>query len=219
MHYTKHTISSFIYHAGIVLKNGRDVDAIRNAVNEYGYGEVEIDRGDRLLSELREVAHQQHIAKCDKHENYVRKQALQAKIHKSYMKYVKLARIGFADDVKARKALLLDGARGRVYNLWLFQVSAFCSIMLDNNEGYLSVMGKYGVAKYEIEYLRTQLTELTQLSDKCLESVGEVQSLTAKRQKLIIQMQNYISNFIKVARIALEASPQMLEALGVRVKS
>jgi len=219
MHYTKHTISSFIHQADVLVKNSREVDAIRSAVNKYGYGKSEIDKGDRLLAELRRVTMQQHVAKSEKVQNYKLKQILQAKIHKTYMKYVKLARIGFSEDIMARKALLLDGARGRVYSVWVFQVSSFCSIMLDEEKHYLTVMRRFGIEKADFEVLKEQLQELSYLSDKCLESVGELRKLTAQRQKKVIEVQHYVSDFVKIARIALEYSPQLLESLGVSVRS
>ena len=219
MHYTKHTISSFIYHADIMVKNSRDVDAIRNAVGQYGYGEPEMDKGNRLLADLRQVTLKQHSAKSEKAKNFSRKQHLQMKIHKVYMKYLTIARIAFADDVKARRALVLDGVRGRRYNMWVFQVGSFCSIMLENDDDYLAVIRKYGISKNDIEQLKAQLAELNILSDRCLKSVGEVRKLTALRQQKVIEMQHYVSDFLKIARIALECTPQLLESLGVSVKS
>lgn len=219
MHYTKHTITSFIHQADVIVKNTYDVNDIRTAVNKYGYGESEIDEGKRLVAELRNVAMQQHMAKSEKAKNYKRKRALQAQVHKDYMKYVKIARIAFADDVKARKALVLDGARGRVYNEWLFQVSSFCSIMLENEEGYVKRIAKYGVSKEDIKTLKDRLVKLNRISDMCLKSVGEVRKLTAERQQKVLEMQRYVSDLLKIARIALEYSPQLLECLGLGVKN
>jgi len=219
MHYTKHSITSFIYHADLLVKNSMEVDDIRNAINKYGYGKSEIDRGNHLISELRSATMRQHMAKSEKVKNYKRKQELQMQVHKAYMKYVKIARIAFSDDVKARKALLLGGARGRVYNMWFAQVKTFCSIMLENGDEYPAVMARYGIGKEEIVRLNEQLGELNKLTDLCLKSVGEVRKLTDRRQKMVIETQHYLSDFLKIARIALEYSPQLLESLGVSVKS
>ncbi|MCU4176120.1 hypothetical protein [Carboxylicivirga sp. N1Y90] len=219
MHYTKHTITSFIHQADTIVKNGKQVDAIRNAVVKYGYDEQQMSAGEILVKELREIQIAQHEAKSEKVRNYKRKQNLQAQVHKLYMKYVKLGRIAFVNDVRARKALVLDGGRERTYNEWLYQVTAFCSIMLGNDNDYLEVMARFGVTKLDFEDLKKQLKELNKVSDLCLKSMGEVRELTAQRKRKVLEMQQYVSDFLKVARIALEYSPKLLESLGVAVKS
>lgn len=219
MHYTKQTITSFIHQAGILVHNSKNVDDIKNAVMQYGYDERRLDDGEEVFSMLKEVAFKQHQAKSDKVEKFKKKQDLQMAIHKLYMKYLKIARIAFAEDFKARNVLILDGSRERTYKEWYFQVSVFCSIMLKNDDGYQDKMAQFGIASEKIEDLRRQLVVLNELNDECLKSAAELKRLTALRKKMVIKMQNYVSDFIKIARIALEHSPKALQSLGVNVKS
>nr|WP_319398087.1 hypothetical protein [uncultured Carboxylicivirga sp.] len=219
MHYTKQTITSFIHQAGILVHNSKNIDDIRNAVMQYGYDERRLDDGEQVFNVLKDVSFKQHQAKSVKVEQFKKKQDLQAKIHKEYMKYLKIARIAFAEDFKARNVLILDGSRERTYNEWYFQVSVFCSIMLKNDDGYQERMAQYGISSEQIEGLRQQLVVLNELNEECLKSAAELKRLTALRKKMVIKMQNYVSDFIKIARIALEHSPKALQSLGVSVKS
>ncbi|MCU4165357.1 hypothetical protein [Carboxylicivirga caseinilyticus] len=219
MHYTKQTITSFIHQAGILVHNSKNVDDIKNAVMQYGYDERRLDDGEKVFSMLKEISFKQHLAKSVKIEKFRQKQNLQSKIHRDYMKYLKIARIVFAEDFKARNVLILDGTRERTYKEWYFQVSVFCSIMLKNDDDYLGRMAKYGIEASKIEELRQQLVDLNDLNDECLKSAAELRQLTAQRKKMVVKMQNYVSDFIKIARIALEHSPKALQSLGVNVKN
>lgn len=219
MHYTKQTITSFIHQAGILVHNSKNVDDIKNAVMQYGYDERRLDSGEQVYNELKKISYNQHRAKSMKGEKYKQKQELQKQIHKVYMKYLKIARIVFADDFKARSVLMLEGVRERTYKEWYFQVSVFCSIMLKNDDGYLERMAEYGIEKVRIEELKSQLGRLNELNDECLTCAGELRKLTAQRKQMVIEMQSYLSDFLKIARIALENSPKILQSLGVDVKS
>jgi len=187
-------------------------------VLNYGYDEGRLLQGKKLYEELMQVSFEQEKARHAKHEVFTAKQTLQLSIHKLYMKYLKIARIVFADDLSAREALLLDGSRERTYVEWVFQVSAFCSNML-NNPDFLVAMAAYGISKKEISDLQKQLVEINIISDKGLKCVGELRRLTSLKKKKVLVMQNYVSDFLKIARIALEDNPQLLECLGVVVKS
>ncbi len=219
MHYTKSTIASFIHQAGILVHNSKSVDDIRNAVMQYGYDERRLTRGERVFEKLREISFKQEKAKTVKTEKYKLKQNLQKVIHKNYMKYLKIARIVFADDLKARNVLLLEGSRERTYKEWYFQVSVFCSIMLKNDDRYLQKMAVYGIDRSQIEILNKDLAELNKLRNECIKSSGELKKLTAEKRVLVVAMQDYVSDFIKIARIALENSPKVLKNLGLSVKN
>ncbi len=219
MHYTKQTITSFIHQAGVLVQNSKNIDDVKNAVMQYGYDERRLESGEQVFNELKDLSYKLHVAKGNKVEAYKRKQDLQMHIHKVYMKYVKISRIAFADDLKAREVLLLDGGRERTYKEWYYQVSVFCSIMLKNDDSYLSVMSGFGINAGEISDLQKQLRDLSKLNDECLKSSGELRKITAQRKKMVVEMQNYVSDFLKIARIALEHSPKILQSLGVNVKS
>lgn len=219
MHYTKQTISSFITKANILMVNSQKAEDIKDAVDKYGYDEERMAKGEALVKQLKELSEQQELQKSKKVLLFSEKKKLQQKVHKLYMKYLKLARIAFADDLIARRAMLLDGGRERTYNEWLIQVNAFVMTLLESDEHYLKAIGGYGVQKEQLVELQGMLVKLSKLSTECLIIAGELRKTTAAKQRKVIDVQNYISDFVKVARIALEYSPQSLKVLGIGVKS
>lgn len=44
---------------------------------------------------------------------------------------------------------------------------------------------------------------------------GEAQAATQKRDKALDELQDWLSDYLAIAKIALEEEPQLLEGLGV----
>jgi hypothetical protein len=65
---------------------------------------------------------------------------------------------------------------------------------------------------------KTLITELEATIAKYLKEVGESQDATKAKDAAFAKMDDWMSEFYAVARIGLEDNPQLLEALGKKVK-
>jgi len=185
-----------------------NVDDVRKVVGGYGYDSRKLAEGKRLADGLErlnsEVAKQSLVKK----RMFAEKKRVQNEVHKKYMKFLKLSRIAFSDDVEAQGALLLAGARARTYEKWMTQVCVFVDNVLENQE-YIKKLEGFGVSYKEIQDVKTRLKQLNALSSECVKITGVVRMLNHKVKKETVVMQHWISSYIKVARIAMEENPQV----------
>ena len=217
MHYTKNSIVSYQSGVELLLRNSLHEDSIKRTMNQYGYNEKELNYIYGLNKELTELVDASEAAKNRKRLVYRDKSNLLTRIKKEYMRYLKLARIALAEDLKAGEALMLNGARARTINEFIFQMNTFVSNLL-KNEDWLNALKVYNIQTENIQALEEQLKELGHLSDKCLEAQGEVRRITNLKKKMLINIQGYVSDYVKVVRIAFEEKPGLLVSLGIKAK-
>ncbi len=217
MHYTKNSIANYQSGVELLLRNSLHQQAIKSAVNNFGYSEEDLRHIYDLNKELAGVVSATEQARYQKRLLYRHKGELLAGIKKDYMRYLKLARIGLSDDLKAVEALVLNGSRARTYKELLFQINAFVANLM-NNPGWLNALSVYNVSADAVKELQGRLRELNVLSDRCLEAEGEVRRLTDQKKKKLVNIQRYVSDYVKIVRIAFEETPKMLVSLGIKRK-
>lgn len=218
MHYTKNRISEYQSGVEILFRNSMDQEDVKRTMNNYGYGEAQLSLMYNLNLELRELLGRLEVAKHQKILVYDEKSKLLAQLKKDYMRYLKLARIALADNADASAALVLGGARARTNNELVLQMKAFVSNLL-NNQTWLSGLGVYNVTEADMKKLEQRIDVLEQKTRVCLEAQGKVRGLTVSKKKLLVKLQGYVSDYVKVVRIALEGKPNLLVSLGIKVKN
>lgn len=217
MHFTKLTKYDYLERVDSLFKNSIQDDKIRGAVFKFGYTDQRIEEGRGLFKVLNDLEDEHAAASSVKADLNHQKQQLQRYINKQYMKYLKIARIAFDGHIEAQESLLLEGVRDKVFNKWFSQVSVFCNNLIVN-QSFWPFLESYGVKIASIEELKKQMNQLGLLSDRALQVSGNVKMLTRKKKEQTILVQQWVSDYIKIARIALEDAPLMLKKLGIDVK-
>lgn len=207
MHYTKYTKIEYLYKLKDITSMSIDVEDIRNVVSGYGYDSIKLTEGKHMAENLERLNEEVARKSILKKRMFAKKKKEQTEVHKKYMKFLKLSRIAFMDDVEAQEALLLSGARARTYEKWLSQVVVFIDNVLVNTT-YTKSLENYGVSVNEIQDVKIRLKELSTLSSECVKITGVVRMLNHKIKKEIVVMQHWLSSYIKVARIAMDENPK-----------
>lgn len=214
MHFTKLSKSDYLYRVSTLFTNSVQDEKIRNAVFSYGYNQEKMEEGKKLYEALDSLEREYLRAIDIKAALNFQKQKLHRQVNKSYMKFLKIARIAFDQHIEARESLMLEGIRERIFEKWFHQVDVFCNNILGNSE-YWPFLEQYGIKSKDIEGLKALLVELRVLADQTLKLTGQVKMITEKKRNQTIHVQNWVSDYIKIARIAFEDAPQDLEKLGI----
>ena len=207
MHYSKQKFESFLVNSRSILNISFNTRSIKEAIGDFGYTDERLEEGKRLYDDLVETAELQETKEEEKKLCFERKALFQAKLSSEYMKYLKIARIVFNKNEEAYLALALKGQRERTYDKWYHQVSVFCNNLLANEE-YLRKMNSFGIKKNDIKKIKNDLEGIQHISDECTRLSAKVSSLIKDKKIRTIKWQKWLSDFIKIVRIAVQdASP------------
>ena len=130
------------------------------------------------------------------------------------MDSLRVARIVFGTDRNATKALALNGRRSTKLPEWLRDTETFYRNLLNTPE-YQMKMAKRGCTREKIEAEYKEAKDVIGAYAVYQKEAGEAQESTAIRDKKMEELDIWMSEFIGIARIALQDSPDSLKKLGI----
>lgn len=208
MHYTKFKLNEFVINSQRILNVTQQNSHVKQAVDQYGYAEERIAEGRRLYEALNATMDRQQQIMGSKVACMTEKADKHDKVARLYMKYLKIARIVFEADEEAQVALILKGPRERVYEKWFYQVSAFCNNLMATPD-FVKRMHVFGLDLKDVEGLKEELNQLQLLSDKGMRMIAEVRKVVKERKQKTIAWQRWLSDYVKIVRIAVQDSDQV----------
>jgi hypothetical protein len=212
---TTHTgIEARLALAQIAIANAIADPDLSAALAAYGYTTERLKEG----SKLRERAHTLHqrriieygnlLAASDAHEQ------AQRQAQDSYMRQVKVARIALKNNRGALQKLSLVGVRKRAQFGWLAQAQQFYANALSEPE-ILARLNAFGISQAQLASSQSQLNLVAASHATRQQRKGAAQDATHQRDLAIAALHSWMGDFVKVARVALQDRPQLLEKIGV----
>jgi len=123
----------------------------------------------------------------------------------------------------AKQPILLDrvgasGRRQKAVAAYFIEAEWFYHA-LANDESLLKMMSVYGYTKQTILQRQKEIENIYRLMEQKVRASGEAQHSTQLRNRKLRELDRWVSEYKKVARLAFRDSPQYLEKLGIVVKS
>lgn len=210
----KNSIADRLLAAQLAIDNAISDTEVKTALAEYGYDETRLGEGKTLLDTTNQLQQTQQKEYGDQYEaTDVLKQAHKA-ADKEYMKFVKIARIALKSEHAVTKKLDLDGIRKKTFSGWVGQARQFYLNALGDSI-VVEKMAAYGVTQVKLENGKILLEQAEAANAAQKKEKGEAQQATQERDQAMDNLEEWLSDFIVIARIALEEKPQLLEKLGI----
>jgi len=208
------TIDSNLLSAQIAIDNTLENDVIKAALAAYGYGDAKMLAGKALLDNALLLHSNQKKEYGDQYAATATLDTMLFNANKTYMNHVKIARIALNGHRGHWEALQLNGIRKKSYSGWIKQTNIFYANAL-GDDAIKTALATFGIDEVTLLLGQTAVKEVETLLAKQLKEKGEAQEATQIRDAAFDELQDWISDFIAVARIALENQAQYLEALGI----
>ena len=218
MNFSKMTIDELLLKAGLIINNSKNDQEILDLVSPFGYNAEKLSNGGVLFSSVNTlVANQkkEYGEANQAQDNYEQKKDI---ADKSYIIHLKVARIAFKNNVQAQFTLELNGRRASTISGWIQQTRNFYNSILAN-EDWKAGMASFGQTEDIMSKGLAGTEEISSLYEIVKKENGEAQNATNERDKKIEELVDWLSDYVEIAKIALENKPQLLEKLGIVVKN
>ena len=217
MNKSKLTISDFLHQCNLRIMGAMNDETILTRVSGMGYNTDRLNAGKILLDEV-VVLHQKIVKEnAELAHAYDLRNKEREEADSLYIKYITLAKIAFAHDSAAFVALHLTARTTPSLNGWLSQTKNFYTLLLQNQK-WTDSLQAFNVSRQDLEAGLKEVLDVETAASVILKEKGEAQDAVDKRDAKLDELNRWINDFESVARLALAASPQQLEKLGIVVK-
>ena len=203
--------------ANYSITNALNNPVITTALTAFGYDITKLNEGKTLLDNLKALQANQKQQYIEQRAATADREAIRIQIDEVYRQHLKLARLTFKNEPNILSALEADGQRLRLFDSWKGQVTTFYDAAL-SNQPILDGLSRFNITTTNLTDVQALLTTLEDIIAIQKTQIAEAQQATLDRDKAIQALDIWMRGFQEVAKIALKATPQLLEALGIAVK-
>ena len=203
---------------GAMFENLSKEGDLKTELAEYGYDDAKIAEGKALYDEARKTFDANIKETREETSASLAFQEKYQNVQKKYSTHRKKARIVFEDNEEALRQLKLKGSAARAIAAAMEEMRAFYQL-LDTTPNLLTPLKQLKINEEDIKNQLQELPEVEKAYAIYLQEKGESQQATRDKNKAFETLDKWVSKFHKVAKIALEDRPQLLEALGKFVRS
>ncbi len=196
------------------ISNGQTNPEIIAALAVFGYDDAKMQDGEAMYTKAAEL----QVKQVKEYgEQFAATDALnlaKATTNKTYLVHVKIARIALRGDRGAAESQQLSGRRKESLSGWLNQAKALYTNAL-STPAVLEALAKFGITKKKLSGTQAQVLDVEVKRNAQFKEKGEAQTATQLRDEAFDDLQDWMSDYIAIARIALEEQSQYLEMLGI----
>jgi len=217
MSYSNLSIDGKLAASQLALANAASNAEIGAHLAAFGYDAARIAEGQALYDTAQAV---QVAQKQEYGEKYAASQAFETAwqtANQTYIQWVKIARVTFDNNPHAATALGIAGRRKPTYPGWLEQAQQFYLAAL-TNEDFQTGLARFGVTLQKLQDGKALVDAVVSAKQAQGTETAEAQQATQARNAALEALDAWMSDFIAIARIALEGT-QLSEALGILERS
>ncbi|UCH92701.1 MAG: hypothetical protein JSV88_20725 [Candidatus Aminicenantes bacterium] len=210
--------AQFIIDAKTIIENAKNDEYIKERILTIGYDDARIEEGLNLQKVAESTNETQDQVFNKKLSLNVEMKNVFKDAFKIYIGYVRLFRSSFKKDLNLKEKLGLYGKRQRTIKGFINQSRIFYSTILKESD-ILSAVEKFNLNREKIQ------SEL-QLIDKVEKAYMDYEAAATKSQRAtevrddaFEKLYNWIRVFQEACKIVLRDAPQLLEKVGILVRS
>lgn len=211
------TLTEKLESARLLIFNSKDPE-VAPLLDAMGIDTAYIDQGEALYNETTQLVdnqkkeYQEQSLAYDKF--YLEKDDAEA----DYNRTLKLVKVLSRNDKDLQNRLGLQA--GRVYAIeeWIESSVDFYNRLL-NETDFLTKLGNFKVTTEQLNAEKTAIENLKQLRNEATAEKGQAQEATRLRNAKLDELDDYTTELKAIAELSLEGQPQLLEKLGIVVRS
>lgn len=202
----------------VIFTNLTTQPGINTAMAEYGYDEAKITQGKALADKARQAYNQnlREVAEITAARKTFDTQA--ETLFTLYAAHRKTAKVCFRRDPAVIKQLGITGRTPDAFAPRLEEAENFYRI-ITLTPAIATPLTQFKITEDTIAQAQKQIAQTRQARADYLREKGENQDATKQKDAAFRAIETWLSDLFAVARIALEDTPQLLEALTKVIRS
>lgn len=200
------------------FENSRNQPVIKELVGQFGYTEEKLDEGWAIYENTMTVWNRNKQEDRETADAYRQFQELYTEQEKLYSLDRKKLRAAFIWEPAVLKQLGITGEMPRAYLEVIDHMKVCYSVLNDD----ASLLAKVSHMNITPEYMAASLERISAIEKArslYVREESESQAATDEKDQALAELDRWMREYLAVARIALEDKPQLLEALGILVRS
>ncbi len=201
----------------IALENAETQPEISAIMADLGCDSTVIAEGKALLTKTRTAYDANKTEDDETSAAYADFSSKKEQLEDTFSIHRKKAKVVFRNDSLTADKLAISGTMPRAYMKWLEAARKFYSVASTDT----AIQGKLARLKISVDDLtaaNSLISELEAARAVYLKEKGESQDATKAKDAAFVKIDDWMSEFYAVAKIGLEDSPQLLEALGKTIR-
>ena len=211
------TLADKLESSRVLIFNSRDAE-VAALLNKMGIDTAYIEVGEALYNETmtlfdqQKKEYQQQSLAYDKF--YVEKDTAEV----NYKRTLKLVKVLSRSDQDLQNRLGLQNGKVYAIEQWIEEAVDLYNRLLNESE-FLTKLEKFKVTTDQLNAEKTAIDDLKDLRNQAVLEKGQAQEATRLKNEKLDQLEDYCTELKAIAEIALEEKPQLLEKLGILVRS
>jgi len=184
--------------------------SIMRKLEKFGYTQKEMKAGRGLIEKVELIITHQGEGFGTQKNATRQLQEARKEVHVLYMQHLSIARVALHQQPEVWDVLKMHGKRKENMAGWLAQVKAF----YNNFHRVQATLEKYNITADEVAQAQTMIEAIVSLRVQQSYGKSEKQRATEQCKEAIRDLQQWMRDFLYIARYALKDEKQQLEALG-----
>lgn len=208
------SIATTLGRVALALNNATETTHVNDQLAAMGYDTVRIDEGKALYTAAVQAKefHDNTLDDQLRITNTLSKKNTETR--KLYMKHVKLAKIEISGTSGGKNLLGLRKQQPDAFHEWTRQALEFYDRAL-KSPAILAMFSKFNIAELQLQEGYDMVAALIKLNDDQEKAKAASHKAKLDKDAALNALTKWHANLVKVARLALEDCPTLLEALGV----
>lgn len=202
----------------VAFENTASQIQISTTMAEFGYDSETMLIGKALYDETRLAFNSNKTETDESIAAHAVFDSKRKELEDVYSSHRKKAKVVFRNDNVTADKLALTGTLPQAYIKWLETVRKFYTTALADTD-IQTKLSKLKITTDDLNAANALIPEVEATRAAYLKEKGESQDATNLKDTAFAKLDNWMSEFYAVAKIAMEDNPQLLEALGKVVKS
>lgn len=211
------TLTEKLESARILIFNSKDAE-VAPLLETMGIDKAHIERGEVLYRETAQLVDIQKKEYQDQNLAYDTFFVEKDEIEADFNRTLKLVKVLSRKDKDLQDRLGLRGDRVYAIEEWIESAIDFYNRLL-NEPDFITKLERFKVTTEQLGRDKTIVESLKQLRNVVTAEKGQAQEATRLRNEKLDELDDYTIELRAIAEIALEGRPQLLEKLGILVRS